>query len=326
MIKDVYYSNLDGLGDTAERRHRHATNVVGRILDPGPSDREWVENGVRNCYVMAGWDWHDNVVWVGSPDVLHFAAVAVAAQRCRLAELAHIEAPVRLRHEIDEAVARAVERSPHVRIEQREWSTAVSAESDGRREIGVPSAGIEVATRSRAIGALGLRQLRVANEIAGELLSPSLERSLDEGIIGERVASEAQAPLRMAMLLSLHGEVHPALTAARRSIDKLSATALSLIESSIEMGSQARRACYDYLINDLEIGQPVKARHDALQASEAAGWTWMHRDVSLICERHDSIQTTTAPPGSLTSTIVASDDGPCLTWENGAHFSSSLAA
>jgi len=326
MIEDVYYFNLDGLGDTAERRHRHATNAARRILDPGPADREWVESGVQNCYVMAGWDWHDNVVWVSSPDVLHFAAVAVAAQRCGLAELAHIEAPARLRHEIDEAVAQAVERSPHSRIDQRSWLAAVSAERDGRRELGVPTAGIEIATRSRAIYALGLRQLRVANEVAGELLSPSLERSLDEGIIAERVASEAQAPLRMAMLLSLHGEVHPVLTAARRSVDKLSATALSLIELSIEMGSQARRACYDYLINDLKIGQPVKARHDALQASEAAGWTWMHRDVSLICERHDSIHTTTAPPGSLTSTIVASDDGPCLTWENGAHFSRTLAA
>jgi hypothetical protein len=165
--------------------------------------------------------------------------------------------------------------------------------------------------------ALGI--LRPADTLAcgDALLSAPLFRTLDEGPIGTRVSREAQAPLRFAQLASLHDQANPALLDLRKQLGPAQASALSVFENAANMGDHSGRSIDDYLITELEVGQPLASRHGALSASESAGWTWMHRDFALVTDRHSSIDVHPTRPSLLADAIEASDNASAITWPNG---------
>jgi hypothetical protein len=276
----MYLLGLQGLGDTLTRQDEHASHTVRRVLAPGPADRERVATGIRECYLLSGWNWHDNVVWVSSPDVLTIASVILGGRRCGLNEVDEISLSGRLRRDVHAAVAQA--ESTFTTPPASRQATLDSIEEHDAAWARWPAADDDGSSRTRARRhhyclrhALGI--LRPADTLAcgDALLSAPLFRTLDEGPIGTRVSREAQAPLRFAQLASLHDQANPALLDLRKQLGRAQASVISVFENAANMGDHSGRSIDDYLITELEVGQPLASRHGALSALESVGWTPM---------------------------------------------------
>jgi len=311
------YFNTATSRDDVERQDRYADRAIAEVLEPRPTDRDRVEGGLRRCYELAGWEWHDNVVWVASPVALLFTVMRLGASRFGIDYV--IDAPRELADSIDAAVDRTELRSRQPPLRRSDWQDAVRAQLDA--PLPTPEDAERGESYRRAGDALGLRQPKVKLHTAGRVPADWISENPITAHLEDRVANEAQVPLRAAELRSLHSVALPAKRNALWRCSDIDASALCLAESAIEMNSHVQRARVGYLITEQGAHDKHRTIHDAVSALESAGWTWAHRDVCIVAERHTMIQVCRA--GDIV--VVASDDGPCLAWADGTTSQLSVA-